>query len=194
MMRSEVLLLFLALTAFVLCGCTAPLQAKGPDSGAPAMALRASGGVTTGTGSTANIDRMQQDIEKATASLQGMVLEHQENSLLLTIPADELFEPEATALKPASDAQIGIIAEVLKTSVHARVTVHCHTDSTGSEQVNLTLSEERAQIVKEALVRKGLDSSRITALGHGESEQVTSNATENGRQINRRISLEINVL
>jgi len=186
-MRRGNRLLFLAFAVLALHGCAAPMQAKGPEGGTSEIALHGGGGA-------ANADRLQQDIEQATTSLQGVVLERQENSVLLTIRSDELFEPEAAVLKPASEARIGIIAAILNRSVQACVTVHCHTDSTGSEQTNLILSEERARMVKEALSAKGLPPARLTALGHGESQQLTSNATENGRQINRRITLEINPL
>jgi outer membrane protein OmpA-like peptidoglycan-associated protein len=63
-----------------------------------------------------------------------------------------------------------------------------HTDNTGTEQDNLTLSHERAQAVKDFLVEfYGIDPDRLVARGYGESQPVASNTTEEGRARNRRV-------
>jgi outer membrane protein OmpA-like peptidoglycan-associated protein len=69
------------------------------------------------------------------------------------------------------------------------VVVQGHTDSTGSEQHNQSLSERRAQAVKNYLIGRGIDDGRMTAVGYGETLPVASNDTDWGRQQNRRVDV-----
>jgi len=71
------------------------------------------------------------------------------------------------------------------------VAVECHTDSVGSDQTNMTLSEKRAQAVRDFLVSAGVPDDHITAAGKGEAEPVATNKTSAGRQQNRRVELVI---
>jgi OOP family OmpA-OmpF porin len=73
----------------------------------------------------------------------------------------------------------------------ARVAVQGHTDSTGSDAYNQTLSERRANSVRDYLVSKGIEASRLTASGFGESQPVADNATAEGRALNRRVELKV---
>ena len=64
-----------------------------------------------------------------------------------------------------------------------------HTDSTGSESYNQSLSERRATSVMNYLADRGVDSGRMTARGYGEGHPITDNDTEDGRRRNRRVDL-----
>ena len=66
-----------------------------------------------------------------------------------------------------------------------------HTDSTGSEQTNQVLSENRADNVKNALVGQGVNPSRISTIGFGESAPIADNSNEAGQQLNRRVVITI---
>lgn len=66
-----------------------------------------------------------------------------------------------------------------------------HTDSTGSEDYNQTLSERRANSVATYLAQQGISPSRMQISGMGESQPVASNATEAGRQQNRRVEIAL---
>ncbi len=66
-----------------------------------------------------------------------------------------------------------------------------HTDNTGSLQTNLRLSKERAEAVKAYLVSKGANPSRIEATGYGPNQPIASNATAEGRQLNRRVEFTL---
>ena len=66
-----------------------------------------------------------------------------------------------------------------------------HTDSVGAEDFNQTLSEERADRVRNFLMSEGVPGSRITAVGFGESMPLSTNATAEGRAQNRRVEIEI---
>jgi outer membrane protein OmpA-like peptidoglycan-associated protein len=71
------------------------------------------------------------------------------------------------------------------------ISVDVHTDCVRSEEENLALSELQAWTLKKALVDRGVAASRITARGWGESKPAASNATEEGRQANRRITIKL---
>ena len=70
-----------------------------------------------------------------------------------------------------------------------KVTVEGHTDNIGSDAYNDKLSNKRAKTVSDYFVSKGIDASRLTAVGKGESSPIASNDTEEGRFKNRRVEL-----
>ena len=72
-----------------------------------------------------------------------------------------------------------------------KIEISGHTDNTGSATLNETLSQERAEAVVNYLKAKGIAATRMTAKGYGMLKPVASNATESGRQLNRRTEFEI---
>jgi outer membrane protein OmpA-like peptidoglycan-associated protein len=66
-----------------------------------------------------------------------------------------------------------------------------HTDNTGDKTKNLTLSQKRADAVKNYLVKKGIDASRLTAKGFGDTVPVADNKTADGRAKNRRVEFKV---
>ena len=105
--------------------------------------------------------------------------------------SDILFDVGKSTVKPGSQANIGRIAVVLRQYPQHQILVEGHTDATGSEEFNLRLSQDRANAVRAALVAGGVDASKITADGFGESQPVASNDTPAGRQQNRRVEIVI---
>ena len=73
-----------------------------------------------------------------------------------------------------------------------RVSLSGHTDSIGSDKYNLGLSERRVTAVREYVVKKGVDGSRITGQGFGESKPIADNKTKEGRAKNRRVEVKVN--
>jgi outer membrane protein OmpA-like peptidoglycan-associated protein len=67
--------------------------------------------------------------------------------------------------------------------------VYGHTDNSGSDAVNVPLSEKRAAAVKDYLLKKGLTANRVEAKGYGAAKPLVSNATEAGRSQNRRVEI-----
>jgi outer membrane protein OmpA-like peptidoglycan-associated protein len=102
-----------------------------------------------------------------------------------------LFDVGRSALKAGSQASLERIAGVLTQYPQHQILVEGHTDATGSDEFNLQLSRERASSVRSALVAAGVDASKITAEGYGESRPVASNDTVEGRQQNRRVEIVI---
>jgi outer membrane protein OmpA-like peptidoglycan-associated protein len=89
------------------------------------------------------------------------------------------------------DSAIVKIADALLNNSRAVVKVTGHSDSIGAESYNLDLSIRRAYSVKNLLVQRGVDSSRIEIMGLGHLRPVASNNTESGRKRNRRVEMKI---
>jgi outer membrane protein OmpA-like peptidoglycan-associated protein len=102
-----------------------------------------------------------------------------------------LFDVGKSTVKAGSQASIERIATVLTQYPQHQILVEGHTDGTGSDDLNLGLSRERASSVRLALVAGGVDASKISAEGYGESRPVASNDTPEGRQQNRRVEIVI---
>jgi outer membrane protein OmpA-like peptidoglycan-associated protein len=83
------------------------------------------------------------------------------------------------------------VALVLKEYSKTLINVTGHTDSTGSDAYNLTLSQKRAASVGQYLASHGIDPVRIATQGMGESAPIAGNDTPEGRQLNRRVELEL---
>ena len=101
------------------------------------------------------------------------------------------FNVDKADLKSESFPELNRLATFLKSNPSARLEISGHTDSQGSEQHNKSLSEQRAQSVKNYLVTKGCNTANITAVGYGASKPVADNASEKGRAANRRVEFRI---
>jgi OOP family OmpA-OmpF porin len=101
------------------------------------------------------------------------------------------FANNSNKVDAAGMAKVAAFASFLKDSPAYKASIVGHTDSTGSEVYNQKLSEKRAEMVKEMLIKDGVDASRLSASGKGESQPVASNKTKQGRAENRRIEVEL---
>jgi OOP family OmpA-OmpF porin len=81
------------------------------------------------------------------------------------------------------------VVEYMLKNPNKCIVIIAHTDSIGSEQYNLKLSQCRADFIKKIFVRKGISSVRIQAIGKGESEPIADNGTAEGRRRNRRVEI-----
>ena len=101
------------------------------------------------------------------------------------------FDLGKATLKPESEPELKRILQVMKENTALVIEISGHTDNTGSDEINNKLSLERANAVKENLLKGGIDQARIKTRGYGKSKPKADNATEEGRQINRRVEIEI---
>ncbi|MDG1720023.1 MAG: OmpA family protein, partial [Bacteroidia bacterium] len=83
------------------------------------------------------------------------------------------------------------LAEIMKEYKEAKVIIEGHTDSQGEDADNLVLSQKRTESVKSYLVSQGIEESRMSAIGYGESKPVADNATAKGRAFNRRVDFKL---
>ncbi|HOP52272.1 MAG TPA: OmpA family protein [Synergistales bacterium] len=102
---------------------------------------------------------------------------------------DILFDYDKAILQQSSDKQLQHIVTLMMKNPELRIEVQGHTDSQGSDDYNLDLSQRRAETVVEYLSLFGVAEDRLTARGYGESEPVDTNDTEAGRVKNRRVEL-----
>lgn len=137
------------------------------------------------------MDRQEMELQQALANEQAASVYREQNLLVVTFKSDFLFDVNSSALKPSGYSEIDRVATVLKKYPETRILVEGHTDSTGSETYNQTLSEKRAQAVKNSIVSRGVAGSRIETMGFGESKPYGSNQTTAGRQLNRRVNVVI---
>jgi outer membrane protein OmpA-like peptidoglycan-associated protein len=102
------------------------------------------------------------------------------------------FDTGKATIKASSDQLIEEIAGILKEHPElVRIEVQGHTDNVGGKAPNKQLSQSRADAVKKALVKRGIDARRLVAKGYGEDKPVADNATEEGRATNRRVQIFI---
>jgi len=102
-----------------------------------------------------------------------------------------LFETGKSILRPSSFKGLNDVAKIMQEYPDVELAIDGHTDNVGSDEMNQTLSDNRANSVKTYLVNKGVAESRITATGHGETMPVADNKTAAGRQQNRRSELTL---
>lgn len=98
-----------------------------------------------------------------------------------------LFDVDSDVLRPESSAVLQQIERTLNQHEDLSIVIEGHTDATGDDTHNQDLSERRAQSVVAWLAGRGVDASRLSAVGKGESDPVADNATAEGRQENRRV-------
>lgn len=101
------------------------------------------------------------------------------------------FDLDKADIRPDAAVILDEAANQLSQVSGARVSVEGHTDSSGSDAYNQSLSERRAGSVRDYLVEKGVDAGRLSTAGYGESQPVADNATAEGRALNRRVELKV---
>lgn len=132
----------------------------------------------------------QDRVRALEAQLREMEAQQTERGLLVTL-GDVLFAFNKAELTAQAAPRLDKLASFLKQFPDRRLLIEGYTDSVGGDAYNQTLSERRAQAVRDALVQRGVDSSRITARGYGKAHPVADNASAEGRAMNRRVEIVI---
>lgn len=101
------------------------------------------------------------------------------------------FTLASSILRPKSFEALGELAELLKSKADWKLVLSGHTDDSGSDLHNLALSKMRAEAVKRQIIEKGIDADRIIVKFFGETQPIADNTSEEGRQQNRRVEMEI---
>jgi outer membrane protein OmpA-like peptidoglycan-associated protein len=113
------------------------------------------------------------------------------NRLTTYFPNDVLFAYDSAELLPGAYAELQRVAGVLNSDTATSIIVEGHTDSDGTREYNQSLSERRANAVRNALISYGVDPARITAYGYGEDRPLVPNDTGYNKQRNRRVEVVI---
>ena len=167
-----------ALVLLVLLVCVA---------GSPALAQSDAPGVTDFSGANAAAIETT-DITSALAVPRGTRIEP---AAPPTVRLPIFFEFNSAQLRPEGRELLDKVGAALASDELEtfRFSVEGHTDSVGSDGYNQSLSAQRAAAVKSHLMAQGVPSERLETLGHGESEPVSNNESDDGRQRNRRVEL-----
>jgi outer membrane protein OmpA-like peptidoglycan-associated protein len=128
---------------------------------------------------------------QALADLQKIASVKQETrGMVITLSGSVLFETDKSALLPQAMNKLNDVADALiKGNPDSNITIEGHTDSTGSRDHNLVLSQQRAEAVKQALVGRGVSADRIKTVGVGPDRPVADNKSPEGRADNRRVEI-----
>ena len=120
--------------------------------------------------------------------LENLQLRQTESGVVVTL-GDVLFETGETDLRSEAMESLVEVVDLLQSEPDKQIRIEGHTDSTGNEEANLLISQQRADAVLEALVSLGVDADRVTSVGMGQDFPIASNDTEDGRAQNRRVDV-----
>lgn len=147
-------------------------------------------GAAAGGGIGYYMDKQEKELNQELKG-SGVDVQRQGDTINLNMPGGITFDTGRANIKPNFNAVLDDIANVMIKYPETKIEVQGHTDNVGNNADNLRLSELRAQSVRSALSSRGVSSSRITAIGFGESMPVASNDTSSGREANRRVEIKI---
>jgi outer membrane protein OmpA-like peptidoglycan-associated protein len=149
-------------------------------------------GVATGGVAGAIIGAMMDKQERDLRQIQGVNVQRVgDNELKVTVKNDVLFDYNSAGLRSASKTSLREMADVFERYPDTTINVQGYTDSTGSASYNQRLSDRRAESVAGYIENLGVRSSRVNAVGYGESNPRASNGSASGRQQNRRVEIHI---
>jgi outer membrane protein OmpA-like peptidoglycan-associated protein len=129
-----------------------------------------------------------QTAESLQRRLEYMEYRQTDRGVVVTL-GDVLFEVGETELLDTATQNLRDVIELLESEPDKQIRIEGHTDSTGPNALNLRLSRERAEAVRDALIELGIDADRLTAVGMGEDFPIATNETAEGRARNRRVDV-----
>ena len=175
--------------------CAAVGGVGGAALGAIESSTWAGGGALVGAGMAAAYCWVHGAEAQQVAVVEEVVVEEvavAEPAEAVRVELDVKFDFDKAQVKQESYGDIKALADFMKQYPQTSTVVEGHTDSVGSDAYNQGLSERRASAVRDVLVNQyGVESSRVQAVGYGESRPVADNATADGRAINRRVEAEV---
>jgi outer membrane protein OmpA-like peptidoglycan-associated protein len=206
-MKKLTAILLVISISFALYGCSSWSRAeKGAVAGAAAggavgaaighqygnTALGAILGAAIGGAAGAYIgnymDKQAAEIER---DIEGATVERVGEGIKITFDSGILFAFNKSELQSEAQENLSKLAGILKKYEDTDILIEGHTDSTGPEEYNFELSERRAESVARHLSMEQVSIARFTLMGYGEAQPVADNATDKGRQENRRVEVAI---
>jgi outer membrane protein OmpA-like peptidoglycan-associated protein len=204
MRKAYVLLLVAALSVFSTPACNTSRATKGAVIGAGAGA--ATGAIIAKKNKAAAIilgaaiggvagaligDYMDKQAEKIEQDLEGAKVERVGEGILITFDSGILFDIDSYGLKAETKNNLNRLSDILQKYDDTDVQILGHTDNTGTEAYNLSLSKKRAHAVKSYVIARGVNTGRLDTKGYGETDPLAANATAEGRTLNRRVEIVI---
>jgi outer membrane protein OmpA-like peptidoglycan-associated protein len=155
--------------------------------------IGAVGGGLAGGAVGAYMDSQKKDLDKSlkqereSGAIKVQKLDN--NAVRIVMTGQTAFETDSAVIKPGFQSTMDKLADVVIRYGKTALTITGHTDSRGSAQHNLDLSQRRAQSVYDYFVTKDVNSARLVAMGKGQTEPIASNDSEAGRRQNRRVEI-----
>ncbi|MBA3707168.1 MAG: OmpA family protein [Bacteroidetes bacterium] len=134
---------------------------------------------------------MDKQAEEIQRDVKGAKVERVGEGIRITFDTGILFDINSYQLKEAAKTNITELAKILQKYNDTNVLIEGHTDNTGSDELNMTLSEQRANAVANYTKSLGVLGARMAIQGYGEAQPLTENTTEEGRSKNRRVEIAI---
>ena len=147
-------------------------------------AIGGTAGATIGHYMDKQAAEIQNDIKDAKVERVG-------EGIKITFSSGILFDVNSAELKSAAQENVGKLATILNKYADTKLLVEGHTDSTGTRELNMTLSQNRATSVANSLKSSGVVGDRITTAGYGPDQPVGDNTTVDGRTLNRRVEVAV---
>ncbi|WP_462156715.1 OmpA family protein [Pseudoalteromonas sp. GB56] len=194
-----------ASVALLLTGCQATNTQKGAGIGAGIGAVlgKATGdhddkrifigaaiGALAGAAVGDYMDKQEQAFRDELAG-SGVEVVREGDNIRLVMPSNITFATDQSYISSGFHNTLDAIASVMNKYEKTYLSVEGHTDSTGKDSYNQSLSEQRALSVKNYLVNSNILAARISTRGYGESRPIADNGTANGRALNRRVEIQI---
>ncbi len=149
------------------------------------------GAVIGGAAGAAIGNYMDDQVAEIEADIEGASVERIGEGIKITFDSGLLFDVDRFDLAPASKENVAELARILNKYEDTDILIEGHTDSDGSDEYNMILSERRARSVATHLVENGISGVRMTVTSYGESQPVATNDTAAGKQANRRVEVAI---
>jgi len=147
-------------------------------------------GAIAGAGIGRYMDNQEKKLREQTAGTGVNVVRDGDN-LILDMPSEVTFAVNSANIDPQFGATLDRISSTLDEYEQTYIDILGHTDSTGSDSYNQTLSERRASSVANYLSSRGVNDARVATRGFGESQPRATNVTEEGRASNRRVEIRL---
>lgn len=165
----------------------------GKDGKAAAIgaAVGAGLGAAGGYGVGAYMDQQEAQLRQELANSEAVNIQRNADLLQLNFKGDVVFALNSTEIQPGAYDELARVARVLNQYPQTTIVVAGHTDSSGSDAYNQQLSERRAGSARDVLIGQGVSPARVSTVGYGEQRPIASNATPEGRQLNRRVEIII---
>lgn len=167
------------------------------ESAADAVSARAeadqSRRVAAAQSAEAGLARREAELAMAAADslrvqMQSLTAKQERRGLVMTL-GESVFAPGQSDMRSEAMKNLDAVIEFVNQDTSRQIRIEGHTDARGSANMNQVLSQKRAEALQQALIDRGVDAGRITALGRGADVPVTTNDSEAGRGRNRRVEV-----
>ena len=147
-------------------------------------------GAAVGGGVGHYMDKQEQDLREKLKD-SGVQVNRQGNDLNLIMPGNITFAVNKSDIRSDFYSVLNSVSSALKEYDQTTVRISGYTDSTGPLSLNQRLSEDRANSVRSYLLAQGVAADRIDSTGYGPANPIASNASDEGRQANRRVEIKL---